>query len=150
MEPVLNQIKKRCSTSVRMTVIPIVLYHEGKIYEMTVFWVIDKKGENRFIDSVGRYYETFNDWKRNNLLPPGKVVYPKDGRLTRTDNRPSNVCLMNTPTNSEWRKFWGVVDSSSGIIGAGLTLLRFVPIPAVQLVSTIGFPILSAYGIFIF
>jgi hypothetical protein len=146
MKPVLDQIKRRCPISVQMTVIPIVLYYKKNIYEMTVFRVIDKNGANRFIDNIGRYYETFNDWKRNNLLPPGKVGYPKDGKLTRSDNRPSNICFMNTPANSEWAKFRGTFDSSTGVIGAGLTIMSFIPIPGVQLLSRIGSPLLSLYG----
>jgi hypothetical protein len=63
---VVNKIVEECKGSERnyITVLPIQLYSDGKLYSLAVFRfqsALDRKP--KFVDNVGRVYATFDDWK---------------------------------------------------------------------------------------
>lgn len=117
---VVGKIIEACRGNERnyVTVLPIQLYSNGKLYSLSIFRFkarIEKKW--KFIDNVGRVYKNFSDWKENNVLPPGKVLYPLDGHLQRNSNGFVQTRCKSTPFGSNTSKFMKSADIGTGIIG---------------------------------
>jgi hypothetical protein len=48
--------------------------------DLPLYRVTDPQtGEPRYVDNLARTYSSFEDWRADNALPPGKVVYPAGG-----------------------------------------------------------------------
>ncbi|KAG5671679.1 hypothetical protein PVAND_001867 [Polypedilum vanderplanki] len=117
---VVNKIIEECKGNERnyITVLPIQLYSEGKLYSLSIFRFrarVDKKW--KFVDNVGRVYTSFDDWKQNNVLPPGKVLYPLNGHLQRNSCGYVQTRCKHTPFGSSTSKFMKSADLGTGLIG---------------------------------
>jgi hypothetical protein len=70
-----------------------------------VFVLKDKKGgSNRFLDRNKRLYPNFDDYRMNNQLPKGPMIYPEDGtycpyHAKKIDNK-IVLKLAETPSSS--------------------------------------------------
>jgi hypothetical protein len=117
---VVNKIIEACRGSERnfITVLPIQLYSDGKLYCLSIFRFrarVEKRW--KFIDNVGRVYTSFADWKENNVLPPGKVLYPLDGHLQRNSCGFVQTRCKHTPFGSSTSKFMKSADLGTGLLG---------------------------------
>lgn len=99
-----------------ITVLPIQLYSGGKLYSLSLFR-FKANSKWKFIDNVGRVYKDFQDWKDNNVLPPGKVCYPLNGHLQRNCKGYVQTRCKSTPYGSSSSKVIKTADISTGVLG---------------------------------
>ena len=118
IDVIVNKIAEECKGKERnlITVLPIQLYSDGKLYSLSLFR-FKAKSKWKFIDNVGRIYKNFPDWKENNVLPPGKVCYPLDGHLQRNCKGYVQTRCKSTPYGSSQAKVIKTADISTGVIG---------------------------------
>lgn len=107
----------------RLTILPIELYSEDKLYEVPLFRYQFQQAtdtEPKFIDSIGRVYQNFNDFLKNNKYPSAEMMYPKGGRLEATNLKNVTYDICKTPA---WKNYYfKALDIATGIIGiAGAT-----------------------------
>ncbi|EAT33948.1 AAEL013784-PA [Aedes aegypti] len=107
----------------RLTILPIELYSEGKLYEVPLFRYHFQQAtdtEPKFIDSIGRVYQDFDDFLKNNKYPSAEMMYPKEGRLEPTNLKNVVYDICKTPA---WKNYYfKALDIATGIIGiAGAT-----------------------------
>ncbi len=98
----------------------------------------------RFVDAEGRVYDSFDDWRRNNVLPPGKMVFPKGGRLSGG----GKVALEwgNTPKtiDSTRERILGGIDRWTGKLI--LPALLIAPIPGIGIPAAIAFSVIFGWA----
>ncbi len=136
LAPVVDSIRKFGGDEPKVTVLPVQTGSIEEGYaEVPLFRVQDKTtGEDRFVDNLGRTYNSFEAWKTENQLPPGKMVYPKDGHLTpdaqtETRNTPSVVDTTGEKIKSGLDTaalVGGTIAGGAIIIGSGGTLAPVV------------------------
>jgi hypothetical protein len=80
---VVEAIRKAGGDSPAVTILPIQYSspQTGPV-QLPLFRVNGADGRERYVDNTGKTYESFGDWKNNNVLPAGNVTYPTGGRLT--------------------------------------------------------------------
>ncbi|WBL81374.1 DUF4781 domain-containing protein [Bradyrhizobium xenonodulans] len=66
----------------RVTVLPVT-YSSGETgpVQLPLFRVLDPAGHERFVDNIGRRYDSFEDWRTQNRLPAGSMTFPERGHL---------------------------------------------------------------------
>ncbi|XP_058128524.1 uncharacterized protein LOC131289807 [Anopheles ziemanni] len=106
-----------------LTILPIELYAEGKLYEVALFryqFGVLEASEPKYVDSYGRVYGSFRDFLRNNKYPSAEMMYPKDGRLKADEEKLVEYEIGKTPA---WKAYYfKALDIATGIIGiAGAT-----------------------------
>lgn len=75
----LQELQKELGGNASLTVIPIsVSIANSGAFDVPLFRVRGDQGE-RYLDDSGRTYTSFNQWKTDNVLPPGVMTYPVDG-----------------------------------------------------------------------
>jgi hypothetical protein len=81
-----------------VTVLPVT-YSSGETgpVQLPLFRVADASGTERFVDNTGRRYDSFQDWRENNKLPPGHMTYPEGGHLTADESGAVRLGEGNTP-----------------------------------------------------
>lgn len=103
IDVVAYQIRSCCGvgnkTKIYVTVLPIELYYNGKLYEVPLFRVKRySNSKNYYVDNVGRYYSSSSDWFEFNKLPPGKMAYPYQLKLSlKSGSEKANVYVADTP-----------------------------------------------------
>ncbi|XP_058464926.1 uncharacterized protein LOC131438733 [Malaya genurostris] len=107
----------------RLTILPIELFSEGKLYEVPLFRYYFQQAtdtEPKFIDSIGRVYQNFEDFLQNNKYPSAEMMYPKEGKLVATNLKNVVYDVGKTPA---WKNYYyKALDIATGIIGiAGAT-----------------------------
>lgn len=117
---VVDKMKEACRYvgKIYVTVLPIQLYSGGKLYQLSIFRFrarVEKRW--KFADNVGRVYTSFHDWKENNVLPPGKVLYPQEGKLQRNTNGFVQTRCKSTPLASTTSKIMKTADMGTGVAG---------------------------------
>ncbi len=129
VEAVADQIREVGGEPPEVTVLPVQYYDDGVAVSVPLFRVQDEEtGEDRFVDNAGRRYDSFDDWRSNNQLPPGKMTYPVDGHLARGDDGEIRLATRNTPetVDSVGEHITGVLDRVAlvgGIIAGGALLI---------------------------
>lgn len=126
---VVEEIRSVGGEGHRVAVLPIQ-YTNAQTGAVTVplFRVERADGGVRFVDNTGRSYRDFQDWRNNNTLPEGTMVFPENGLLTRgTDNeiRLQSAATPKTP-DTLWEHFSGALDTVAlvgGIVAGGAILL---------------------------
>lgn len=118
IDVIVNKISEECKGKERylITVLPIQLYSGGKLYSLSLFR-FKTRTKWKFIDNVGRVYREFDDWKENNVLPPGKVCYPMNGHLQRNAKGYVQTRCKSTPYGSHQSKAIKTADISTGVLG---------------------------------
>lgn len=126
VEPVADAIRSVGGDDPEVTVLPIQFAADGVgTVELPLFRVVDEDtGAERFVDNVGRVYDDFDDWKKNNVLPPGNVTYPQDGHL----DEKVTLATRNTPNtiDTPGERISAFLDTASlvgGTIAGGAIIL---------------------------
>ncbi|XP_055598881.1 uncharacterized protein LOC129748340 [Uranotaenia lowii] len=108
----------------RLTILPVELFCEGKLYEAPLFRYHFQQQANeaepKFIDSIGRVYQNFEDFLNNNKYPSAEMMFPKEGKLVATNLKNVTYEIRKTPA---WKNYYfKALDIATGIIGiAGAT-----------------------------
>lgn len=125
---VVDQIHAVGGDTPQVTVLPI-LYSSNASgpVQLPLFRVHTASGD-RFVDNAGRSYQSFEDWKANNQLPPGDVTYPTNGHLTLKADGAVDLSHGNTPKtiDTAWEEVKSVFDGVAligGIIAGGALIL---------------------------
>jgi Domain of unknown function (DUF4781) len=118
IDVIVNKIAEETKGKERnmITVLPLQLYSDGKLYSLSLFRFKTSK-KWKFIDNVARVYKDFQDWKENNVLPPGKVCYPMEGHLQRNSKGYVQTRCKSTPFGSNQSKVMKTADISTGVMG---------------------------------
>jgi LAS superfamily LD-carboxypeptidase LdcB len=129
-----SQIEGIGGATAKVTTLPIVYDspQTGLPVTLPLFRVTDARGNERFVDHTGRKYDSFQDWKENNQLPPGTMSFPKDGHLTMDAAGKVRFESGNTPDTKDtfWENYGkpvltgvaiglGVVGGAILIVGTG-------------------------------
>ncbi|MDQ8726896.1 DUF4781 domain-containing protein [Bradyrhizobium sp. LHD-71] len=113
----------------RVTVLPVTYSSaETGPVQLPLFRVTGADGRERFVDNIGRAYDDFGDWRKNNQLPPGSMTYPSAGHLS---TRPEGSIALehgNTPKTVDTfgEQFSQVVDKAAlvgGIVAGGVLII---------------------------
>ncbi|CAK1541717.1 unnamed protein product [Leptosia nina] len=141
---IVNGIRECCNGDGKMyvTVIPIELYYKNKLYEVPVFKVQRyHHSEIYYVDNIGRYYNSFGDWRDNNKLPPCKMVFPQNLEL-KSDGQGDAIVTppYHTPADETSTKVLADVDIAAGVVGIGSAI-------ALMVVSGPFAPFIAAAGI---
>lgn len=131
IDVVADQIRSCCdgSDKIFVTVLPIELYHNGKLYEVPLFRVKRYfNSKNYYVDNIGRCYSSFFDWFKFNKLPPGKMAYPYQLKLSlRSGSEKANVYVADTPCSRVDAKTARGLDAVTAVAGLGSSVaLLFV------------------------
>ncbi|CAH4037514.1 unnamed protein product [Pieris brassicae] len=103
-----------------ITVIPIELYFNNKLYEIPIFKVQRYRNSTiYYVDNIGRYYSSFYDWDHNNKLPPCKIIYPKELKLVSNGKHTAVTPPYDTPVAGVDNQVIEGVDTAAGVIGIG-------------------------------
>ena len=88
VESLLNVVRDDASSTINIGFAFVVCHEEGKENEycVPVFSVLvgteNNNDKRAFVDTQGRIYESWDDWKSNNCLPRVEIAYPKHGYFT--------------------------------------------------------------------
>jgi Domain of unknown function (DUF4781)/A nuclease of the HNH/ENDO VII superfamily with conserved WHH len=119
IKPVTDQIRNIGGENAQVTALPVtVASKEYGALNLPLFRVETKDGP-KFVDHIGRKYDSFNDWKDNNKLPPGEMTYPKDGHLTAGADGKPQLEKGNTPETADtfWEKYGRPVLDGVALVG---------------------------------
>ncbi|KPJ02216.1 hypothetical protein RR46_08013 [Papilio xuthus] len=130
IDVVAAQIRSCCGGDDKnfITVLPIELYYQGKLYEVPLFRVRRYKDSGRkyYVDNVGRSYDSVSDWYDNSKLPPCKMGYPHNLELKlRPGYDYSHILISSTPPARSGAQAVRAVDTVAAVagIGSGIGLL---------------------------
>ena len=131
IDVVANEIRYCCDGDDKnyITVLPLELYYEGKLYELPIFRAQRYSDSKKYyIDNVGRHYGSFSDWFEFNKLPPGKMAYPYQLTLSqRSDSKNALVYHASTPASRIDTKAARSLDTVAAVAGLGSSVaLLFV------------------------
>ena len=127
---VADSIKALGGDAPEVTVLPLQFSspQTGPV-ELPLFRVQDETtGEDRFVDNLGRQYESFEDWQQNNKLPPGNVVVPTDGHLRAGEDGQVALTSENThaTVDTVGEHIWQAVDTAAlvgGVVAGGAIVI---------------------------
>lgn len=129
VQNVANEIRDVGGDEVAVTVLPILYSSEQTgVVSLPLFRVETTDGA-KFVDNGGRSYDSFEQWKTDNELPPGSMTYPTDGKLSA--NADGSVRLSEPEATPETvdtfgEHVTGIVDTAAlvgGIVLAGAVIL---------------------------
>ncbi|MDE5453991.1 DUF4781 domain-containing protein [Bradyrhizobium sp. CSA112] len=126
---VTDQIRAVGGADAQVTVLPVTYSSaETGPVQLPLFRVAGADGRERFVDNVGRAYDSFDDWRENNQLPPGSTTYPSGGHLTARPDGSVALEHGNTPktVDSFGEHFSQVVDKVAlvgGIVAGGVLIV---------------------------
>jgi hypothetical protein len=105
---------------IRLGMIPVQFSSkETGPVSLTLYEVQSADGkQSRFVDNQGRVYDNFDEWTRENELPPGKMTYPEGGKVGNTA-ADTKLVTQNTPktVDTTGERIWNVVDKAALIGG---------------------------------
>ncbi|MGL9618621.1 DUF4781 domain-containing protein [Bradyrhizobium sp. U531] len=114
----------------KVTFLPVTVSSEefGPV-QFSLFRVETAHG-SQFVDHVGRSYDSFDDWLKNNKLPPGLMVYPEGGHLQTVSGDPKagradslRLAHRPTPESSIGAKIVDKAAFAGGIVAGGLLIV---------------------------
>lgn len=126
---VVDQIRDTGGSEPQVVVLPVTYSSsETGPVQLPLFRVTGTDGQKRFVDNVGRSYESFDDWRENNKLPPGSMTYPEDGHLTANAEGQIALAHGNTPDTADTfgEHLSNVVDKAAlvgGIVAGGVLII---------------------------
>lgn len=112
----------------RVTVLPVMFDSEElSLQQVPLFRVQAPDGSDRFVDTTGRTYDSFSDWRDNNRLPAGRISYPANGHLTAGSDGRAQTVTENSHAVKDtfWEHIAPVVDvvaTVGGIIAGGVII----------------------------
>ena len=106
IDVIADRIVEKCEANL-ITVLPIEIYLNGKLYEVPLFRVQrDMSSSAFFVDNVGHSYDSFSDWKDHNVLPPCRMLYPANGRLEKHPSFEYSNCFEDDTTSNRGASVW--------------------------------------------
>ncbi|XP_072946374.1 uncharacterized protein [Epargyreus clarus] len=132
IDVIADQIRNCCGGDAEnyVTVLPIEVYTKGILIEVPLFRVHRYKDSQKYyIDTIGRYYESFSDWFHTNKLPPGKMAYPYKLRLELHPGYDYlRVVVRDTPSARDAAEIVDTVDTIATVAEITSTAgLLFIP-----------------------
>jgi len=127
VQAVADQIRQLGGVDPQVTVLPIV-YASRRVgpVRLPLFRVRTANGDG-YVDNTGRSYSSLQDWKDHNQLPPGIVVFPDQGQLTRGAEGGLKLDSADTPgtRHTQGRQVKGMIDDTlaGGIIAGGALII---------------------------
>lgn len=113
----------------QVTVLPVT-YSGGDTgpVQLPLFRVTGQDGQERYVDNTGRRYDSFEDWRTENKLPPGSMTYPEGGHLRAGSDGQVALGHSNTPETVDTfgEHFSGFVDKAAlvgGIVAGGVLIV---------------------------
>lgn len=104
------------------------------------------RGSRKYIDKDGTIYDDFEDYKKNNKLPKGPTIAPKDGTYTPQPNGHNKVELESgeTPAASFLKRVKVVTDTAAMLGGMILSVAGVVTFFAPALFSATTMAVIQA------
>lgn len=143
----LRQIQARFGQSAaNVTVLPTsVVLDQGFRVDTPLFRIETPEGPY-FVDTGGLEYKGFERWKKDNHLPPGMVVFPKEGRLSlRADGSP-DLEVSNTPAVVDTLQEQAVEVADKVALTAGAVVGTLAIMGTGGVVLPVSGVLLSGYG----
>ena len=105
----------------------------------------------RFVDQDARRYANFNDWRKNNQLPPGaQMTYAKDGELKLGADGKVAIETARTPTSPDTlrKKLVGIGDKYGSHVSMAVSVLGFIPLGGMtgSVVQKAGFALIPYFS----
>ncbi|MEM6732579.1 MAG: DUF4781 domain-containing protein, partial [Myxococcota bacterium] len=89
LEPILASIEAVGTAPPKISVLPVYFSTEATdLIELKLFRVESADGHDRFVDHTGRTYDSIDDYRDDNALPPGTLLYPETGRVSTSSYTP--------------------------------------------------------------
>ncbi|MDO5626168.1 MAG: DUF4781 domain-containing protein, partial [Pseudomonadota bacterium] len=148
------QILNTGGEGARIAALPVtVASQEHGLIQTTVWRVETADGREHFVDynpgtGEARSYTSFDDWLRNNKLPPGEMTYARNGHLTAgADGRPQ-LDRANTPStvDTAWEAWVKPTLDGAAMVG-GVVLLGAAVVGTGGTALLVGGALLGAYGV---
>ncbi len=122
-----KKIREKGGDQPEVLVVPILFDSKTSSDTGLVQFPLFRVGDS-LIDHTGRVYKSFNDWRKSNGLPPGRISYPKG--LTLHETAPGQVDTTTEDTHakhpSNLEKAESVLDKAAlvgGIILGGAAII---------------------------
>jgi hypothetical protein len=129
----------------QVAVLPVNYYSDDTgIVELPLFRVDVPGGGEVFVDNEGRHYDSFDAWRQQNRLPPGRFTYPEGGHLQPGEGGRAATVTEATPRTVDTIREWalqagdvvalvgGFVVAGAAVVGSGGVLL---PVTAAALAT---------------
>ena len=149
-----NQITQAGGADVRVAALPVtVASQEHGLIQTTVWRVETANGQEKFVDynpatGEARTYANFDDWKRNNKLPPGEMTYARNGHLTAGADGKPQLEKANTPStvDTAWESWIKPTLDGAAMVG-GVVLLGAVVVGTGGTALVVGGALLGGYAV---
>ncbi len=128
VEKVTDRIRAVGGDDFKVAILPVQFTSpETGAVTLPLFRVERADGSIRYVDNVGRSYDSFSKWKKDNQLPPGTMVFPENGHLTRGANGEVRLGSAATPKTPDTfgEHLVGVLDKAAlvgGIVAGGFVI----------------------------
>jgi hypothetical protein len=107
-----------------VTIVPVMVVSPVMGAVQYPLFRVGTDGREKFVDHEGGVYTSIEDWQAHNTLPPGRVVFPKDGHIQAD---PAGKLLLAEAETPEARLTAGkVVDKAmfvGGIVASGVLIV---------------------------
>ncbi len=117
----------RMGAGARVRTLPVSVVSNGETILVPIYRVTQAGGRVAYVDHGGRRYRDFEDWKRNNRLPRGRMTFPRRGDVGTT-------CRA----EPESRATPGTIDSLSERLGRAADVTAGVGGVAVGVAAIVG------------
>lgn len=112
---------------VGVSVLPVQFSsQESGPVDLQLYRVEGGNGQSRFVDNVGRVYDSFDAWKAENDLPPGQMTYPADGHLSPGGSTRLETAATPNVSDTFWEHARDVADVAAlvgGVVASGVVLV---------------------------
>lgn len=148
------QIAEVGGPGARVAALPVTVTSEqiGGVVQVPLFRVETTDGQTRFVDfnpatGEARQYSSFQDWRENNKLPPGRMSFPQDGHLTAGVDGKPRIITENTPgtVDTFWERWGQPVLDGAALVG-GVVLIGAAIVGTGGTALVVGGALLGAYG----
>ncbi|MBC7798591.1 MAG: DUF4781 domain-containing protein [Pyrinomonadaceae bacterium] len=136
---------------VTMGVTPAFLFSENAngLIKIPLLRVQSQNGQQKIVEPAGgepRIYDSFENWKNETKLPPGKLSYFANGQNTAKPDGSPNIVTENDFRNGFWDKAGRVFDNVVvPVVGVAATVGSFFPLTAPVAIPTLA--AVSTYGV---
>ncbi|HSI06131.1 MAG TPA: DUF4781 domain-containing protein, partial [Myxococcota bacterium] len=121
IEPVARAIREVGGEPARVSTLPVFYSNPTLgLQRLPLFRVETSAGASRFVDHQGRVYNDIADYRDNNKLPRGTLLFPETGRMADSTYAPTEI------KNSTWDHVQDHADVAVAVLGtaaAGVMLV---------------------------
>ena len=102
VNPLSEMILSEMEFPLLMSTLPLVLVSQNQEVINSVFYRFKQRnGSVFYLDTSGNYFDSIDNWRKENNLPPGTVYYPTHGKIQSNQNGEVQVSSENTMRSSE-------------------------------------------------